>query len=158
MTEGLGSEFCLVCGADPPLFGDRMCEPCIRKRIKLVEVPENIPWVRCARCGIVEIQGKWVHISEEEISIPPAEFESELSLPSGDFQKIIRDMINIGENIEIKSIGTQLVLNCEGDFAAQETLLGQGFFCTANLSQQEICLPSKPFPARYFSAQQAFPS
>ncbi len=64
-------------------------------------------------------------ISEEEISIPPAEFESELSLPSGDFQKIIRDMINIGENIEIKSIGTQLVLNCEGDFAAQETILGE---------------------------------
>ena len=67
MTEGLGSEFCLVCGADPPLYGDRMCESCLRKRIKLVEVPENIPWVRCARCGIVEIQGKWVHISEEEI-------------------------------------------------------------------------------------------
>ena len=67
MIEGLGSEFCLVCGAEPPLFGDRMCEPCLRKRIKLVEVPENIPWVRCARCGIVEIQGKWVHISEEEI-------------------------------------------------------------------------------------------
>ena len=44
-----------------------MCEPCVRKRIKLVQVPENIPWVRCARCGIVEIQGKWVHISEEEI-------------------------------------------------------------------------------------------
>ena len=57
----------MVCGADPPLYGDRMCEPCVRKRIKLVQVPENIPWVRCARCGIVEIQGKWVHISEEEI-------------------------------------------------------------------------------------------
>ena len=65
--EGLGREFCLVCGADPPLYGERMCEPCVRKRVKLVQVPENIPWVRCARCGIVEIQGKWVHISEDEI-------------------------------------------------------------------------------------------
>ena len=64
-------------------------------------------------------------ISEEEISIPPAEFESELSLPSSDFQKIIRDMINIGENIEIKSIGSQLILNCLGDFASQETILGE---------------------------------
>lgn len=44
-----------------------MCESCLRKRIKLVEVPENIPWVRCARCGIVEIQGKWVQIEEQEI-------------------------------------------------------------------------------------------
>ena len=50
-------------------------------------------------------------INDDNISIPPAEFETELSLPSSDFQKIIRDMINIGEHIEIKSIGPQLVLN-----------------------------------------------
>ena len=49
-------------------------------------------------------------IPDDNISIPPAEFETELSLPSGDFQKIIRDMVNIGENIEIKSIGSQLIL------------------------------------------------
>ncbi|DAC59533.1 MAG TPA: hypothetical protein D7I03_03895, partial [Candidatus Poseidoniales archaeon] len=65
--SGLGADFCLVCGAPPPLFGDRMCESCLRKRTKLAEVPENVPWVRCARCGIVEIQGKWVNISEDEV-------------------------------------------------------------------------------------------
>ena len=64
-------------------------------------------------------------IVDENIKIPPAEFETELSLPSGDFQKIIRDMINIGENIEIKSIGSQLLLNCVGDLASQETILGE---------------------------------
>jgi proliferating cell nuclear antigen len=64
-------------------------------------------------------------IDGEEISIPPAEFETELTLPSSDFQKIIRDMINIGENIEITSIGNQLKLICNGDFATQETNLGE---------------------------------
>jgi len=64
-------------------------------------------------------------IEDENIKIPPAEFETELSLPSSDFQKIIRDMVNIAENIEIKSIGSQLLLNCEGDFASQETILGE---------------------------------
>ena len=64
-------------------------------------------------------------IDDDNIKIPPAEFETELSLPSGDFQKIIRDMVNIGENIEIKSIGSQLLLNCSGDFASQETTLGE---------------------------------
>ena len=54
-----------------------------------------------------------------------AEFETELTFPSSDFQKIIRDMINIGENIEIKSVGTKLILNCNGDFASQETILGE---------------------------------
>ncbi len=64
-------------------------------------------------------------ISDEEISIPPAIFESELTLPSSDFQKLIRDMTNIGENVEIKSIGNTLMLNCEGDFANQETILSE---------------------------------
>jgi len=64
-------------------------------------------------------------ISDEEISIPPAVFETELTLPSADFQKIIRDMTNIGDRIEIKSIGNVLVLNCEGDFAEQETILSE---------------------------------
>ena len=34
-------------------------------------------------------------------------------------------MINIGENIEVKSVGPQLILNCVGDFASQETVLGE---------------------------------
>ena len=58
--------------------------------------------------------------------IPPAEFESELSFPSNYFQKLIRHMVNIGENIEIKSIASdQLILSCVGDFASQETILGE---------------------------------
>ena len=64
-------------------------------------------------------------IQLDEINIPPAEFETELTLPSCDFQKIIRDMINIGEDIEITSIGNQLKLVCNGEFAHQETVLGE---------------------------------
>lgn len=60
-----------------------------------------------------------------EISIPPAKFETELTLPSGDFQKLIRDMTNIGDKIEIKSSGENLILSCEGDFAEQETVLSE---------------------------------
>ena len=64
-------------------------------------------------------------ISEEEINIPPAEFETELTLPAIDFQKLIRDMTNIGEFVDIKSVGNNLILDCEGDFAIQETTLSQ---------------------------------
>ena len=64
-------------------------------------------------------------IQEDDIDIPPAEFETELTLPACDFQKIIRDMINIGENIEVTSIGNQLKFICNGDFAHQETVLGE---------------------------------
>ena len=64
-------------------------------------------------------------IDEPAIDIPPAEFDTELTFPSNDFQKIIRDMVNIAENIEIKSIGNKLILSCNGDFASQETVLGE---------------------------------
>lgn len=63
----LGGDFCLVCGADPPLFGDRMCEKCTRERITLVKVPKNVPWTRCARCGIVDFKGKWSSVDPEDL-------------------------------------------------------------------------------------------
>ena len=44
-----------------------MCEPCLRARTVLAKVPENVPWVRCARCGIVEIEGKWENTTEAEV-------------------------------------------------------------------------------------------
>ena len=64
-------------------------------------------------------------INDEKIQIPDATFETALTLPSSDFQKIIRDMMNIGELIEIKSVGSELILNCSGDFASQETSLAE---------------------------------
>ena len=62
-------------------------------------------------------------ISNENIQIPPASFDTELTFPSSEFQKIIRDMTNIGSLIEIKSVGSELILSCDGDFASQQTCL-----------------------------------
>jgi len=62
-------------------------------------------------------------INEESLTPPPVEFDTEIACPSSDFQKIIRDMINIGTNIEIKSVSESLILSCQGDFANQETTL-----------------------------------
>lgn len=57
------------------------------------------------------------------ISIDPVEFNSQITLPSVDFQKIIRDMNQIAEFVEIKNINTQLILTCQGEFCSQETIL-----------------------------------
>jgi len=64
-------------------------------------------------------------IADENIVVPKVKFETELSFPSSEFQKLIRDMTNIGENIDIKSVGKDLLLNCEGDFAKQDTVLSE---------------------------------
>ena len=67
MNRELGGDFCLVCGSDPPLFSDRMCEACTRKRTKLANVPENTNFTQCARCGLIDIQGRWVSIPEDTL-------------------------------------------------------------------------------------------
>ena len=85
-------------------------------------------------------------IQEEDIKIPPAKFETELTLPSNDFQKIIRDMINIGENIIITSIGNQLKLVCDGEFAHQETVLGE---TNNGLKFSTLQSPEKPIQGAF---------
>ena len=46
-------------------------------------------------------------------------------MPSGDFNKVCRDMLNLSDTIEIRSIGSQIVFSCKGDFAEQETIMGE---------------------------------
>ena len=64
-------------------------------------------------------------LPEEKIDIPPAVFESVLTMPSSDFQKITRDMSNIADDMEIKSVSNQLIFSCKGDYAEQETIFGE---------------------------------
>jgi len=64
-------------------------------------------------------------LPKDYIDIPPASFESVLTMPSNDFQKICRDMNQIADNLEIKSIENQLIFSCKGDFATQETIIGE---------------------------------
>jgi nonsense-mediated mRNA decay protein 3 len=67
MAKGLGGDFCLICGSDPPLFADRMCEPCTRARTRIAEVPENTNFTRCARCGLIDMHGRWVDVPEDKL-------------------------------------------------------------------------------------------
>jgi proliferating cell nuclear antigen len=62
-------------------------------------------------------------LDNPQISIDPTEFNSVITLPSTDFQKICRDMSNVSELVEIKNIYNQLIFTCKGDFCCQETVL-----------------------------------
>jgi proliferating cell nuclear antigen len=64
-------------------------------------------------------------LSEENITIPPAEFNSVITMPSSDFQKLCRDMAVLADTLEIRSVDNLLIFSCNGDFATQETRLGQ---------------------------------
>jgi|TARA_B110000285_G_scaffold223672_1_gene279490 proliferating cell nuclear antigen len=66
---------------------------------------------------------KLLDINENQIEVPDVHMTMNTSLPSVDFQRMCRDMSNIGEEIEIMREGNKLILSVNGDFANQETVI-----------------------------------
>lgn len=58
------------------------------------------------------------------IEIPNIECQLSLRLQSSFFQKLIRDMHNLSEYIEIRNIEDNIYMSCTGDFCTQTTILG----------------------------------
>ena len=81
----------------------------------------NIEITSEAKKTSTKFQLKLLDINESRIEIPEVTMSSVTILPSADFQRLCRDMSNIGSDIEITRVGTELRLRCEGDFANQET-------------------------------------
>lgn len=63
-------------------------------------------------------------IDQEEYTVPPVEFECIITMPSSTFHKLCRDMMFISDTIIIES-SDMLKMVCEGDFANQETVIGE---------------------------------
>jgi proliferating cell nuclear antigen len=62
-------------------------------------------------------------LDRQELQIDPTAFNTVITLPSTDFMKLIRDMNNIADHVEIMNMNNQLIFNCKGDFCSQETVL-----------------------------------
>lgn len=62
-------------------------------------------------------------LDKQDLNIDPAAFNNVITLPSNDFMKLIRDMNNIADCVEIQNMKNQLIFNCVGDFCQQETVL-----------------------------------
>lgn len=72
------------------------------------------------QCQCKTTSFKLMEPEQEELVVPDIKFSSIINFPSDDFQKIIRDSSCLSPNIEISSIGNQLIIKCHGQFAVQE--------------------------------------
>jgi proliferating cell nuclear antigen len=63
---------------------------------------------------------KLIEPEQDELEYPDVKFSSIINLPSSDFQKIIRDLSCISDKLEIKSVGSELIFKCQGQFASAE--------------------------------------
>jgi hypothetical protein len=56
------------------------------------------------------------------LEYPDVKFSSIINLPSGDFQKIIRDLSCISDKLEIKSVGNELIFTKEYEVQVRYTM------------------------------------
>ena len=75
------------------------------------------------QCKIQKL--KLIEPEEEELDVPDVKFSSIINLPSSDFQKIIRDLSNISERLEIKSVGNELIFKCRRTFCKKQKFAEQ---------------------------------
>jgi len=66
-----------------------------------------------------------IDVDEQNINMPDLVFNSIITMPSSDFQKILRDSYNICDVIEIVSYNNQLTFNLSGDWCNQQTVIGE---------------------------------
>jgi proliferating cell nuclear antigen len=67
-------------------------------------------------------------LNEDILEIPESDNSHvihETLIPSIDFQKIVRDMSNIGSELLVKRTGNTVEFSCEGDFAEKQTIIEQ---------------------------------
>jgi proliferating cell nuclear antigen len=74
-----------------------------------------------AKKTTTNFQLKLLDINENRIEVPDINMTTVTTMQSADFQRMCRDMSNIGANIEIIRNKNLLTMRCTGDFANQET-------------------------------------
>lgn len=91
------------------------------------------------------------------VSSVPVQFKPSITMKSTDFQKICRDMYTISDEIEMKCVAGQFILTCKGDFAQQETILGESSTCdmtiatTVDENGQEVDIVQGNFSLKYLT-------
>lgn len=90
-----------------------------------------------------------LEMDKENLFINPVDFNLMITMPSSDFQKICRDMKNLADFVEIRSINSQLVFSCQGDFCSQETVITDNQNGIHNISSKTDGIVQGVFNLKY---------
>lgn len=75
--------------------------------------------------SVSRFQLKLLDVDIENITMPDAEFQSVITLPSQYFARLCKDVSALSDTITITSRASQLIISAKGDFASQETIIDQ---------------------------------
>ena len=83
---------------------------------------------------------KLLDIDDERVGIPSVEMTTCITMASGDFQRLIRDMLTIGNVLRIKVTREEVIFETAGDFASQRTVLETSEETIIDENEEEIDL------------------
>ncbi|SCV67457.1 BQ2448_5068 [Microbotryum intermedium] len=72
-----------------------------------------------------EYEMKLMDIDQEHLGIPETVYDAEISLPSSEFARIIRDLKELGESVKIEVSKDGVRFSCEGDIGTAAVTLKQ---------------------------------
>lgn len=82
----------------------------------------NINIENDAKKSVTNFKLKLLDINDEVYELPTIAMDHHTIIPSSSFQRIIRDMSSIADNVTIKRYDNKISFSCDGDFAKQETI------------------------------------
>ncbi|CAD6586696.1 MAG: proliferating cell nuclear antigen [Cyphobasidiales sp. Tagirdzhanova-0007] len=88
---------------------------------------------RAARIG--EYEMKLMDIDSEQLGIPETEYDAKISMPSGEFAKIMRDLKDLGESVRIEATSEGVKFTAEGEIGTGSVTVkptGSGGFAGGN--------------------------
>tara|TARA_B100001094_G_scaffold321778_1_gene370049 strand:+ start:1443 stop:2213 length:771 start_codon:yes stop_codon:yes gene_type:complete len=93
---------------------------------------------------------KLLDIDNKEINVPDVDINCIVTMPSNDFQRMCRDMSNIADIVEITCFKENLSFKCEGDFASQNTTIGEATH-GMNFNKKDNIEITGKFPLKYIN-------
>lgn len=112
----------------------------------------NIKIENSVKNTVIHSRLKLLDKDEDILEIPPAEFDSVITMPSNEFQKICRDFNNIADTLVIESRGESFKLSAEGDIGDINIEIGEtnNGLCFSKKSETDHVVRGK-FDLRYLN-------
>jgi proliferating cell nuclear antigen len=85
---------------------------------------------------------KLLDIDEAEYRIPEMRFDSVIKMPSGDFQKICKYLINIADLVTIQNRGKDFSMYVDGDIGEKEIIIQENEYTNvevSNITENDFC-------------------
>lgn len=86
---------------------------------------------------------KLMDIDQEHLGIPDTDYDAEIEMSSGEFQKICRDLISLGESVRIEVTKEGIRFSSEGEIGSGSIMIKSAVGVKKEKARSESASPVK---------------